>query len=82
VLPAPDRHECLCYHVGSMKTLTIRVSEEKLAQLRDFAARLGISPEDLARAGVDDLLARPAEAFEQAVEYVVHKNADLYRRLA
>lgn len=65
-----------------MKSLTITVSDERLEQLREAAARLGISPEDLARAGVEDLLARPDEALQQAVDYVVRKNADLYRRLA
>lgn len=65
-----------------MKSLTITVSDERLEQLREAAARLGISPEDLVRAGVEDLLARPDEALQQAVDYVVRKNADLYRRLA
>jgi len=65
-----------------MKSLTITVSDERLEQLREAAARLGISLEDLTRAGVEDLLARPDEALQKAVDYVVQKNADLYRRLA
>ena len=31
---------------------------------------------------IEELLARPEPAFEQAVEYVLSKNAELYRRLA
>jgi hypothetical protein len=30
----------------------------------------------------EDLLTRPDETFKQAVEYVLQKNSDLYRRLA
>ena len=40
-----------------------------------------IRPEELARAGLDGFLARPREEFERAVESVLKKNADLYRRL-
>jgi hypothetical protein len=36
----------------------------------------------LARVGIEELLTRPDEAFKQAAEYVLQKNADLYRRLA
>ena len=41
-----------------------------------------MSPEELARAGVEELLARPEETYQRAIDYVLKKNAELYRRLA
>ncbi len=41
-----------------------------------------VTPEDLAHASVEDLLARPDDAFVAAAEKVMKKNAELYRRLA
>ena len=46
------------------------------------AERLGIAPEELARAAVTDLLAGRDEDFQAAAQRVLRKNEDLYRRLA
>ena len=51
-------------------------------KLRTEAARLGLSPDDLARAAVTDLLAVPDAEFEAAAARVLAKNRDLYKRLA
>jgi hypothetical protein len=40
-----------------------------------------VRPEDLARAGVADLLRRPDEDFQRAAEHVLRKNERLYERL-
>jgi predicted transcriptional regulator len=66
----------------SMHTITITLPNDRLAKLQEIAARLHISPEELVRAGVEDLLARPEETSQHAIEYVLKKNAELYRRLA
>jgi hypothetical protein len=65
-----------------MSQITIPLSEDKLGKLQETAARLGITAEDLARAGLDDFLARPTEDFDRAVTRVLKKNAELYKRLA
>ncbi len=65
-----------------MSTITVVLPDERLVQLKEIAARLGIAPEELARAGIEDLLSRPDEAFQQAAERVLSKNAELYKRLA
>lgn len=65
-----------------MNTLTIRLPEERLARLQQMAARFSVTPEELARVGVEELLSQPEEAFARAAEYVLQKNADLHRRLA
>ncbi len=65
-----------------METITIALPDDRLVRLKETASRFGISPEDLVRVSIEELLARPNEAFQKAVEYVLDKNADLYRRLA
>ena len=65
-----------------MHTITIMLSNDRLAKLQEIATRLRIAPEELARAGVEELLARPEETCQRAIEYVLKKNAELYRRLA
>jgi predicted transcriptional regulator len=64
-----------------MTSITITLPEERLAKLREIAARLNVTPEDLARVSIEELLTRPDETFKQAAEYVIQKNSDLYRRL-
>ena len=51
-------------------------------RLQREADRLGISPSELARAALSDLLADRDEDFRAASERVLRKNAELYRRLA
>jgi hypothetical protein len=62
--------------------IVVELSEEEADRLRAAAERLGVRPEDLARAGVADLLKRPEADFQDALEHVLRKNEDLYRRLA
>jgi antitoxin FitA len=47
-----------------------------------MAARLGVRPEDLVRLSLEELLSRPEDDFQRAVEHVLKKNTELYRRLA
>ena len=65
-----------------MSSITVTVSDDRLARLKEIADRFSISPEDLVRVSIDELLARPDESFEKAAEYVLNKNSELYRRLA
>ena len=61
-----------------MTTVTIPLTEQQLAHLREKAQRLHTTPEALLTATLEDLLNRPDEEFQQAAAYVLHKNADLY----
>jgi predicted transcriptional regulator len=65
-----------------MTTIRIEVPDDQMVKLQDMASRLGVSPEELVRVSIDDLLARPDRLFERTADYVLHKNAELYRRLA
>ena len=51
-------------------------------KLKQEAARLGLSPDDLARAALADLLAMRDDDFRAAADRVLEKNRELYRRLA
>ena len=62
--------------------LSIDLSPAQADRLRLEAERLGLTPEDLARAAVADLLAATGEDFKAAANRVLKKNEELYRRLA
>ena len=62
--------------------LTIELSDEQSQRLCRMAESLRVEPTDLGHAAVVDLLARPQGDFQQAAEYVLNKNWDLYKRLA
>ena len=64
-----------------MNNITISLPEDRMSKLKEMAAGLGTTPEELVRASVEDLLGRPEE-FEKAVDYVLKKNQELYRKLA
>ena len=51
-------------------------------RLRQEAERLKITPEELARAAVADLLSERDQDFKVAAERVLGKYSELYRRLA
>lgn len=65
-----------------MSTITITVSDDRLAKLKEVAARFNVTAEDLVRVSIDELLSRPEESFKKAADYVFDKNSELYRRLA
>jgi len=48
----------------SMSTITISLSDEQLAELERLAATFQVLPEDLARIGIEELLAHPDAAFQ------------------
>ena len=64
-----------------MTTITIPIPDDRLRQLHELAAHFKVSPEELVRISVEELLSRPEEAFRRAVDEVINKNADLYQRL-
>jgi predicted transcriptional regulator len=65
-----------------MTSITISIPEQHLLRLQELAARLKTTPEELAKAGVEEILSRVDEDFERVADYVLNKNAELYRRLA
>lgn len=66
--------------LGSVK-LDIDLTPAQADRLRQEAERLKITPEELARAAVADLLAERDQDFKVAAERVLEKYSELYRRL-
>ena len=62
--------------------LAIELPTAQGDKLREEAARLGVSPEDYARAMLADWLGASDQEFRTAAERVLRKNQELYRRLA
>lgn len=62
--------------------VAFELPQEQAEKLQREASRLGVSPGELARAALSDLLADPDDAFQAASDRVFRKNAELYRRLA
>jgi antitoxin FitA len=65
-----------------MTSITIPLSDERVAQLRIWAEEAGLPPEEFLRRRVEQLLDRPDQQFQKAVDHLLQKNAELYRRLA
>ena len=65
-----------------MHTITITIPDDRLVKLQETATRLGISLEELILMGVEEILNQPEQNFQSAVDYVLEKNAELYKRLA
>jgi hypothetical protein len=65
-----------------MNSITIQIPDEDLEKLQATATHLGVSIEELVLMGVEQLLKQSEASFQDAMEYVLHKNAELYKRLA
>lgn len=65
-----------------MRTLEIELSDQTAANLQKAAQRLGLTLEQLLQISVEEKFARLDEDFRTAVQYVLHKNAELYKRLS
>jgi hypothetical protein len=67
--------------LGTMK-LDIDLTPAQAERLRQEAERLKITPEELARAAVTDLISERDQDFKVAAKRVLEKYNELYRRLA
>jgi predicted transcriptional regulator len=65
-----------------MKTLEIQLPEQTVSKLEQVAERLSVSPEELLVLSIEEKLSQFDEEFRSSADYVLEKNADLYRRLA
>jgi hypothetical protein len=65
-----------------MKTLELNLSETTASKLEEAAERLNVSPEELLVLSLEEKLAQLDAQFQSASDYVLNKNAELYKRLA
>jgi hypothetical protein len=63
-------------------TITVEIDDSKAALLWEKAEKFGILPEQFVTASIDDLISQPEAAFEDAMQKVIAKNKELYKRLA
>jgi predicted transcriptional regulator len=64
-----------------MSEITIPVDDELMSAIRKSAEQAHEPVEEVARRGLAAYFAREAE-FQKITDYLLHKNAELYRRLA
>lgn len=65
-----------------MTSITIALPDDIMDKLQALAKQRQVKPEDLVRASVEELVTAPQTSFEEALEHVLQKNQELYRRLA
>jgi len=62
--------------------ITIENDESKAALLREKAKKFGFLPEQFVLATIEALIRQPKPDFKAAMERVLSKNRELYRRIA
>ena len=67
--------------VYKMLQLNIKLPEQTALRARELSQRLNISLDDFVLKSIEEKLANQKQ-FETAVDYVMTKNSELYRRLA
>jgi len=60
-----------------MTTFTITLPDERVKKLQEIAEHFRVAPEELVRASLEELLNRPMEDFQKALERILNKKADL-----
>lgn len=65
-----------------MVTVTVTLSEDRFQKLQDLAIKFNIPVEQLLRVSFEELVARPQEDFQKALEYILETYKELYKRLA
>ena len=65
-----------------MKILLLQLADHTASKLQETAKRLSVSPEQLSILSIEEKLARLEDEFRRSAEYILQKNADLYRRLS
>ena len=65
-----------------MATITVNIEESKLLTLKEKAESYGLRLEQFIAASVEDLVSQPEPEFDQAVEKILAKNKELYKRLS
>ncbi len=65
-----------------METITVKLDDSKAALLREKAKKFGLLPDQFVTVSIEDLIARPEPDFEEAMQKVLSRNEELYKRLA
>lgn len=63
-------------------TLAIALNDEQTVHIQKLSAELGVAPDELARAGILDLLTYEQSDFAAVADSIIKKNHALYERLS
>lgn len=65
-----------------MTTVTLQLPDEIFKSLQQLAEKYELSPQELIQASIEQMLASPEPTFADALDHVLNKNEELYKRLA
>ncbi|MEA1911279.1 MAG: DNA-binding protein [Spirochaetota bacterium] len=65
-----------------MVTVTVEIDDSKAVILKEKAQKFGLLPDQFVTATIEDLISIPEPEFNKALEKVLRKNKELYKRLA
>ena len=65
-----------------MASITINLPDKLISKLKEASDRIGVSPEEFVKEGVVEKLSFLDDDFNAALDRVLNKNAELYKRLA
>lgn len=65
-----------------MTQITITVTEEQGRKLQETASKLDLTPENLVQQHFDEFIEHLDPELDKTLQYLLKKNAELYRRLA
>ncbi len=65
-----------------MVSITLEIPDNQMQKLEELASLYGLSPESLLLSSLENWLDTTESEFVEASQHVLHKNTELYRRLA
>jgi 16S rRNA U516 pseudouridylate synthase RsuA-like enzyme len=65
-----------------METITITMPDNRIGKLKEMASDFNVTIEELIRLSIESMLLQPEPALQQAMDYILDKNQELYQRLA
>ncbi|MFY9224807.1 MAG: DNA-binding protein [Blastocatellia bacterium] len=65
-----------------MSLITINIADESYVKLKEVAKNLKTTPEELVKMAIEEVINNSQKDFNNAIDYVLSKNKELYKRLA
>jgi len=65
-----------------MQTIIIKMDDKKKSKIQKRADKIGVKLEDFINIALDDFLRENESDLENKINYIFHKNNDLYERLS
>jgi antitoxin FitA len=65
-----------------MSTFSVTLERDRATKLEKIAKSLGLTVEDIIQLSIEDLISRSDHSFTDAMNYILEKNKELYKRLA